>query len=65
MGITEPDLYDVNLKLKKPLIASVIDSVIGGVCAGLSGLFRYAFVFPGIAGLPALFKKIFYLELQI
>lgn len=53
MGITEPCLYGVILKLKKPLIASMIGGGIGGIYAGLSGLVRYAFVSPGLAALPA------------
>lgn len=53
MGITEPCLYGVLLKLKKPLIASMIGGGIGGIYAGLSGLVRYAFVSPGLAALPA------------
>ncbi|EIA27029.1 PTS system, beta-glucoside-specific IIABC component [Candidatus Arthromitus sp. SFB-5] len=57
MGITEPALYGVNLKLKKPLIVSMIGGAIGGVYAGLSGLVRYAFVSPGIAGLPAFIEE--------
>lgn len=53
MGITEPALYGVNLKLKKPFIASMIAGGLAGIYAGLSGLVRYAFVSPGLAGLPA------------
>ena len=53
MGITEPCLYGVNLKLKTPFIASMIGGAIGGVYAGFSGLVRYAFVSPGLAALPA------------
>lgn len=53
MGITEPALYGVNLKLRKPLIASMIAGGLAGIYAGLSGLVRYAFVSPGLAGLPA------------
>lgn len=53
MGITEPCLYGVILKLKKPLIASMIGGGIGGIYAGISGLVRYAFVSPGLAALPA------------
>lgn len=53
MGITEPSLYGVTLKLKKPLIASMIGGALGGLYAGLSGLVRYAFVSPGLAALPA------------
>lgn len=53
LGITEPSLYGVTLKLKRPLIASMIGGGIAGVYAGLSGLVRYAFVSPGLAALPA------------
>ncbi len=53
MGITEPCLYGVLLRLKKPFIASMIGGAVGGIYAGLSGLVRYAFVSPGLAALPA------------
>lgn len=53
MGITEPCLYGVLLRLKKPLVASMIGGGIGGIYAGISGLVRYAFVSPGLAALPA------------
>lgn len=53
LGITEPSLYGVTLKLKRPLIASMIGGGIAGIYAGLSGLVRYAFVSPGLAALPA------------
>lgn len=53
IGITEPSLYGVTLKLKKPLIAAMIGGGCAGIYAGLSGLVRYAFVSPGLAGLPA------------
>lgn len=53
LGITEPSLYGVTLKLKRPLIASMIGGGVAGIYAGVSGLLRYAFVSPGLAGLPA------------
>ncbi|SET48202.1 beta-glucoside-specific PTS transporter subunit IIABC [Thorsellia anophelis] len=53
MGITEPSLYGVTLKLKRPLIAAMIGGGIAGIYAGLSGLVRYAFVSPGLAAIPA------------
>ena len=53
IGITEPCLYGVNLKLKRPFIASMIGGGIGGIYAGLSGLVRYSFVSPGLAAIPA------------
>ncbi|APF26175.1 phosphoenolpyruvate-dependent sugar phosphotransferase system, EIIA 1 family protein [Clostridium sporogenes] len=57
LGITEPSLYGVTLKLKKPLIAAMIGGGCAGIYAGLSGLVRYAFVSPGLAALPALIGK--------
>ncbi|MEN8078571.1 beta-glucoside-specific PTS transporter subunit IIABC [Clostridioides difficile] len=53
LGITEPSLYGVTLKLKKPLIAAMIGGGIAGIYAGAVGLVRYAFVSPGLAALPA------------
>ncbi|MDY4379244.1 beta-glucoside-specific PTS transporter subunit IIABC [Pectobacterium brasiliense] len=53
LGITEPSLYGVTLKLKKPLIAAMIGGGCAGIYAGLAGLVRYAFVSPGLAALPA------------
>lgn len=47
-GITEPVLYGVTLKLKRPLIAVVISGGLAGLYAGLSGLVRYSFGSPGI-----------------
>ncbi|AVQ37477.1 PTS beta-glucoside transporter subunit EIIBCA [Clostridium botulinum] len=57
LGITEPSLYGVTLKLKKPLIAAMIGGGCAGIYAGLSGLVRYAFVSPGLAALPAFIGK--------
>ena len=52
MGITEPALYGVNLKLKKPLIAVIIGGGIGGLYAGLTGIHRYGVGATSLAGLP-------------
>lgn len=57
VGITEPSLFGVTLKLKRPLIAAMIGGGVAGVYAGLSGLVRYAFVSPGLAGIPAFIGK--------
>lgn len=57
LGITEPSLYGVTLKLKKPLIAAMIGGGLAGIYAGISGLVRYAFVSPGLAALPAFIGK--------
>ncbi|GKX67170.1 beta-glucoside-specific PTS transporter subunit IIABC [Inconstantimicrobium mannanitabidum] len=57
IGITEPSLYGVTLKLKKPLIASMIGGGCAGIYAGITGLVRYAFVSPGLAALPVFIGK--------
>lgn len=48
-GITEPALYGVTLRLKKPFICGCIGGAIGAVVASLFGTYYYAF-----AGLPGL-----------
>ena len=52
MGITEPALYGVNFKLKKPLYASMIGGGIAGLYAGLTGIRTYASATAGLAALP-------------
>ena len=51
LGITEPAMYGVNLKLKRPFYAVMIGGAAGGLFAGLSGLVAYA---PGTTGLATL-----------
>ncbi|WP_086981323.1 beta-glucoside-specific PTS transporter subunit IIABC [Vibrio aphrogenes] len=48
-GITEPTLYGVTLRLKKPFICGCIGGAIGAVVASLFGSYYYAY-----AGLPGL-----------
>jgi PTS system beta-glucosides-specific IIC component len=52
LGITEPAMYGVNLKLKKPFKAVIIGGAIGGLYAGIVGLKGYVFAIPGLAALP-------------
>ena len=51
-GITEPALYGVNLRLKKPFIAMLIGSLVSGAIAGIFKLTAYTFVNPSILSLP-------------
>ncbi len=51
MGISEPALYGVTLKLKKPLIAIIVSGACGGLYAGLTGVKAYALV-ASFAALP-------------
>ncbi len=43
LGTTEPALYGVNLRLKKPLAASVIGGCVGGIVCGVAGVKRMVF----------------------
>ncbi len=43
LGTTEPALYGVNLRLKKPLIASMIGGCAGGILCGIAGVKRIVF----------------------
>lgn len=52
MGITEPALYGVNFKLKKPLYASMIGGGIAGLYAGIAGIRTYASATAGLAAIP-------------
>lgn len=51
-GITEPAMYGVNLKLKKPMYACMIGGAAGGLFAGIVQLKAYIYVTPGILSLP-------------
>ena len=53
LGITEPAMYGVNLRLRKPLIAVVTGGVIGGIYVGAFGVARSAMGITGLATLPA------------
>ena len=51
-GITEPALYGVTLKLKKPMRACMIGGCVAGLYAGFVGLKAFAFLTPGLFALP-------------
>lgn len=50
-GVTEPAMYGVNLKLKKPMYAACIASGIGGFLCGIVELKGYIFVTPCLTSL--------------
>lgn len=52
-GITEPALYGVNLKFKKPMISVIAAGAIGGAIAGFGGAKAYAVAIPSLLTLPA------------
>ncbi|MFC7391631.1 beta-glucoside-specific PTS transporter subunit IIABC [Scopulibacillus cellulosilyticus] len=53
LGITEPALYGINLRYKRPLIASIIGGGAAGLFIGIMGVRRFAQVSPSIESLPA------------
>jgi PTS system arbutin/cellobiose/salicin-specific IIC component len=48
-GISEPGLYGVAVRLKRPLIASIITGFVCGAVAGLAGLASRSMAAPGVA----------------
>ena len=55
-GITEPAIYGVNLRLKKPMVCGCISGAVGGAIGGLFNVVSWGYNMPGIATLPAYFK---------
>ncbi len=51
-GITEPALYGVTMKLKRPLLAVMISGGIAGLWGGLTNMRTYASATAGITALP-------------
>lgn len=51
-GITEPALYGVNLKLKRPMYGAMIGGAIAGLFAGIMRLKAFIYVTPGLLSLP-------------
>lgn len=51
-GITEPAMYGVNIKLKTPLIASMIGGGVAGLYLGITGVGRFVTGSPGLLALP-------------
>jgi PTS system beta-glucosides-specific IIC component len=54
MGITEPAMYGVNIRYKRPFAAALSGGACGGAFAMAMGVKTYAFALSGLPGLPAL-----------
>ncbi len=54
MGITEPAMYGINIRYKRPFAAALIGGACGGGFAMAMGAKTYAFALSGLPGLPAL-----------
>ena len=55
-GITEPAIYGVNLRLKKPMVCGCIAGAVAGGVAGAFQAVSWGYNMPGIATIPAYFK---------
>lgn len=53
LGITEPALYGINLRFKKPLVSAMIGGGVAGFFLGIMGVGRFAQVAPGLLALPS------------
>lgn len=54
MGITEPAMYGVNIRYKRPFAAALAGGACGGAFAMAMGVKTYAFALSGLPSLPAL-----------
>lgn len=54
MGITEPAMYGVNIRYKRPFAAALMGGACGGAFAMTMGVKTYAFALSGLPGIPAL-----------
>ncbi|MBU8786142.1 MULTISPECIES: beta-glucoside-specific PTS transporter subunit IIABC [Bacillus] len=52
MGITEPAMYGVNMRLKKPFVSALLGGAVGGAFYGITGVASY--IVGGNAGLPGI-----------
>lgn len=59
LGITEPVLYGVSLKYRRPLYAAMIGGGIAGLYLGIMSVGRFAQVPPGLLSLPSYFSAEF------
>jgi len=59
LGITEPALYGINLRYKRPLISSMIGGGLGGLFLGIMNVKRFQQIPPGLLSLPGFVGKDF------
>lgn len=52
-GVTEPAIYGVTLRLRRPFLYACLGGAIGGAIAAAGGSAADSFVFPGLITLPA------------
>ncbi|KGQ69600.1 PTS beta-glucoside transporter subunit IIABC [Chelonobacter oris] len=54
LGITEPLIYGVTLRFKKPFICGMIGGAVGGALIAVGGTKSFAFGFSGLLGYPVM-----------
>lgn len=59
LGITEPAMYGVNLKLKKPMVLACISGGVGGAIAGIFRIRATSFALPAVTTLPVFMSNNF------
>ena len=52
-GVTEPAIYGVTLRLRRPFLYACVGGAVGGAVAALGGSAASSFVLPGLLTLPA------------
>lgn len=57
LGITEPALYGVNLRMKRPFLSMLAGACIGGILMGLVRLTAPTFVAPSLITLPVFLNR--------
>lgn len=58
-GITEPAIYGITLRFKKPFIAAMIGGAVGGGYAAFTEIKMFGFAIPGITALPLYINESF------
>lgn len=58
-GITEPIVYGISIRFKKPMVAATIGGSIGGAYVGAMSAKCYAYIFASLITLPAFFGETF------
>lgn len=56
-GITEPAIYGVALRLKRPMVCACMAGAVGGAIAGSFNAVSWSYCIPEIAVLPVFFKE--------
>ena len=59
LGITEPAMYGVNLRLKKPMVCACVAGGLGSAVAGFFGCAGTAFAPPALTTLPVFMSRAF------